>query len=294
MLTAEELKGFAKSLSIPASGVCDAGEDSALKAVLQKRRGQCPPCIFEEKEAEKRVTPADLLPGAKSIFVCLFPYYRSGIDPVNISRYAAIPDYHGIVRRYLSKIEDFIKERDPKANCLAVCDTSPLVDRWLAYRAGLGFFGKNNLLIHPQYGSWFFVGALLVTVPLAADMPMDRECLDCGACQKACPGGALDGHFGFDCERCISYLTQKKDVTEAQKKLLHGQNSVYGCDVCQAVCPHNKAVCDTPIQEFYEATLGGLDYDEIAAMSGRAYKKNYQQFPFSWCSRETILKNFNK
>jgi len=235
-----------------------------------------------------------LLPGAKSIFVCLFPYYRSGIDPVNISRYAAIPDYHGIVRRYLSKIEDFIKERDPKANCLAVCDTSPLVDRWLAYRAGLGFFGKNNLLIHPQYGSWFFVGALLVTVPLAADMPMDRECLDCGACQKACPGGALDGHFGFDCERCISYLTQKKDVTEAQKKLLHGQNSVYGCDVCQAVCPHNKAVCDTPIQEFYEATLGGLDYDEIAAMSGRAYKKNYQQFPFSWCSRETILKNFNK
>jgi len=292
MLGVQELKSYAASLSIPVCGVCSAEKDEELVQRLTKRRASFPLCDFEEKDIDKRANPSLLLADAKSLFVCLFPYYRSQLTPINLSRYAMVPDYHKIVRTYLDKIANFIQSREPQAQVVNLCDSTPLVDRWMAYQAGLGFFGKNNLLIHPTYGSWFFIGAILTNIFLEPDKPMENCCANCGACIQACPGRALSEDFGFYCKRCISYLTQKKDVTAEQKKLITSQDSVYGCDVCQQVCPYNQQVPDTPIPEFYEHSITQLNKEEIENLSGRGFKQTYENYAFSWCSKKTILKNF--
>lgn len=292
MLSAGEIKAFAESVSIPVTGVCDAATSGRFSGFLKERRKHFPACRFEEEEIEKRVNPKLLMPEAKSVIVCLFPYHISGKGESNVSCYARIPDYHQVVRNELYKLENFIKSRVPEAKCMQLCDTSPLMDRMLAYNAGIGFFGKNNLLMHPVYGSFVFIGSLLTDLVLEADKPMQKECLDCGACIRSCPGGALSEAFGFNCERCISYLTQIKTLNDEQKNLLYGQSSVYGCDVCQRVCPHNQNVPDTPIQAFYADALDKLSADKLSSLSNRAFKKKFAQFPFSWCSRDTLLKNF--
>lgn len=292
MLTADKLKAFANSIKVPACGVCSGERDEELFALLTARRESFAPCSFEETDLEKRCNPGLLMPGAKSIFVCLFPYYREDFTPENISRYAAVPDYHKVVRQYLDKIAAFVREEVPEATCLPLCDTSPLSDRWLAYKAGLGFFGKNNMLIHPEFGSWFFIGSLLLDIPLEADSPIRGGCADCGACIEACPGGALSENFGFNCDKCISYITQKKEIDEHQRKLLSGQDSVYGCDVCQTVCPHNRRIKPGAMAEFCRGEISGLDKETLETMSGRAFRREYEDYAFSWCSKQTIEKNF--
>jgi len=294
MITAEEIKAYAKTLSIPVTGICGAERDGLFAARLKNRREHFSAACFQEEDVEKCVNPKRLFPEAESVIVCLFPYYISSLAKGNISRYASIQDYHKVVRFLLTQLAEYIKERNPEAGCLIACDTSPLMDRMLAYRAGLGFFGENNLLIHPVYGSYFFIGSLLTTLPLAPDAPLERSCERCGACRRACPGQAIYEDFGFACERCVSYLTQIKSLSKTQEQIMKGQDSVYGCDVCQEVCPHNRDVPDTPIRAFYEAPLAGLSQSELASLSGRSFKKQYGNYPFSWCSRDTILKNFRK
>ncbi len=293
MLTAKELKQFAQTLSVECTGVCDAGQDEVLLDYLKWRRASSPVCEFEEPDLEKRTNPKLLMPESTSVFVCLFPYYKQNVPQGNISHYAMVEDYHQVAKAILGTIKKFICNREPKAQCLMACDTSPLVDRWLAYKAGLGFFGKNNLLIHPVYGSYFFIGSLLLNIPLTPDAPMQERCGRCNACINACPGGALSEDFGFDYRWCISYLTQKKSFSLAEKQIMEKQNSVYGCDVCQKVCPHNQKLPDTPIEGFYKKMILGLEQCELENMSNREFKKRYQNYAFSWCSKQTILKNFD-
>ena len=294
MLSTQELKTYAASLGLLATGVCKATVDSQLKEQLEKRRASFSLCSFEAEDIRHRIDPSKLMPNAQSVFVCLFPYYIEEKEPDNLSRYAMVSDYHRVAKVYLEKLATFIQEKEPNAWCLPLCDTSPMVDRWLAYQAGLGFFGKNQLLIHPTLGSWFFIGSLLLDIPLEPDVPLATTCDNCDACIRSCPGGALKEDFGFDCEKCVSYLTQKKELTESQKRVVHSQNSVYGCDVCQKVCPHNAVVPNTTIAEFHQGLVTKLEKNTLENMSNREFKKAYQNYAFSWCSRQTILKNFNE
>ena len=293
MLSAEELKRYAVSLSIPVSGVCDAEDDPVLLEQLKKRRQAFSFCEFEEADAALRCSFKHMMPEARSVFVCLFPYYIRSLPEGNISCYAMVQDYHRVVNEMLGQVVDYVKEKEPQASCRILCDVGPQVDRRLAYRAGLGFFGKNNLLIHPVYGSYFFIGSILMSVPFAADKPLEQSCDDCGACLASCPGQALSENFGFDSSRCISYLTQKKELSAAERGLLATQDSVYGCDVCQKVCPHNQNVPDTPIQAFYQSPVTELAEETLTTMSNREFKRVYGNYPFSWCSKKTIQKNFN-
>ena len=294
MITKEELKSFAASLGLFATGVCAAACDEELFAQLKKRRSEASFSEFEEKDLALRTQPDRVLAGAKSFFVCLFPYHRSDLPESNLSDYARIPDYHQVAKAYLDKIAAFIKEREPEAQIKTLCDNHSLTDRRLAYLAGLGFYGKNNLLIHPEFGSYFFIGSLLTDILLEPDSPLETSCAGCGACIAACPGKALGEDFFYDYTKCISYITQAKEISEVQKDLLAGQDFVYGCDICQSVCPHNKDVPDTPIHEFYEDSLSSLSAQELEALSGRAFKKKYEKFAFAWCKKQSILKNFTE
>ena len=289
----EKVRSFAANEGVLA-GFCSAEADESLKALLLRKRRRQPPCGFEPKNLDLRTDPSLTLPGAKSILVCLFPYFRSDIAKQNLSRYACIPDYHIVVRKKLEKISEYIRQFDNTIQYKCYSDNGPLVDRYLAYKAGLGFFGRNCHFIHETYGSWCFIGYSILTADIPPDKPLDRTCADCGKCRAACPGGALDGMMGFDCERCISYLTQKKELTGEQAALLAGQESVYGCDVCQEVCPHNQDVPDTPVQEFYGAKLEKLEYNEVNRLSGREFKRKFQTFPFAWRGKSVILRNLEK
>jgi len=193
------------------------------------------------------------LPGARSVVVVADAYYaedRPGMpgDASRgvIARYARGADYHRVLRRKLSRLLEWVRaEAGVPVEGRVYVDTGPLLERELARRAGLGWFGRNTMLIHPRKGSYFFLGALLLDLPLPADAPFAEDrCGSCHACLDACPTGALLGRNEvgapvMDARRCISYLTieQRGPIPRELRPLIG--NRIYGCDICQEVCPFN-------------------------------------------------------
>ncbi len=288
----DKIKQYAKELNIEYVGVAPVRRYDDLAERICRRRQRYGISQFEEIDTEKRVNPLMTYPWAKSIIVCLFPYYTGEDEDANISKYARIPDYHTVAKDKLQQIVKFVdQEKNSRCECFA--DTGVLHDRYLAYMAGLGFFGENTLLINEKYGTYFFIGYIVTDLELEEDIPQTKECLKCGNCEKKCPGGALcDGQL--NAKLCVSYITQIKELTEEQKSILKKQNMVYGCDVCQEVCPHNANPVKTPIAEFYKKRQPKLERNELLSMSNREFKQKYGEFAFSWRGKATILKNFDK
>ncbi len=285
------IKEFAKGIGIEYVGVVSAEPMEELKQYLFDKRSKYGISDFEESDIEKRTNPKLLMEDAKSIIVCLLPYYTGGKMCENISNYAQIPDYHKVAKKKLDEICDFFKDENTKTMCFS--DTGPLHDKYLAYKSGLGFLGKNTLLINEKYGSFVFIGYIITNLLLTPDEPAREKCLNCGRCIEACPGKAISADFGFNEKNCVSYITQIKEPDEKQKTILYSQTSVYGCDICQNVCPHNKNIPKTPIKEFYEKRLEKLEKDRIEAMSNKEFKDAYSDFAFSWRGKKAILKNFS-
>ncbi len=201
------------------------------------------------RNAAKRQSPELVVPNARSIVV-VGVHYRSAEpdaaawnDPARgqISRYAWGDDYHDVLEPKLRALQAWLEERVGRAQIgRSYVDTGPVLERPVGVAAGLGFQGKNTLLIHPRQGSWFFLGEILVDVPLAYDAPAAAAgCGSCTRCQVACPTAAFVGPYVLDARRCISYLTiELKGPIPRELRPLMG-NHIYGCDVCQEVCPWN-------------------------------------------------------
>ena len=289
----EKIIDYAKKLNIEFCGIVPCEHYADLEEKLSRRREKYGISEFEEESIEKRAIPQNTFPWAKSIIVCLFPYYTGEDEGANVSRYARIPDYHTVAKNKLCDISDFIKEHT-EARCECFADNGALHDRYLAYRAGLGFFGLNTCLINEKYGSYFFIGYIVTDLELAPDKPQDETCAMCKKCVSSCCGNALDGEGGLDVKKCVSYITQLKEITDKQKEILMSQDMIYGCDRCQEVCPHNKDIPKTPIKEFYEKRCADLSENELLSLSNKEFKKRYGEFPFSWRGKATILKNFGK
>lgn len=289
----EKIKEFARKLNIEYCGVAPVEHYIELERKLTERREKYGVCEFEEENIEKRTNPNLTFPWAKSIIVCLFPYYTGEDSDANISRYARIPDYHTVAKNKLLEIAGFIKEQCG-AQCECFADTGVLHDRYLAYLSGLGFFGLNSCLINDKYGSFFFIGYIVTDAELSPDAPQTKMCAMCRKCIEACLGKAIDDEGHINMEKCVSYITQIKELTEEQQTILKNQHSVYGCDRCQEICPHNVNVPKTPIAEFYEKRQVKLTKEELISMSNKEFKREYGEFPFSWRGKAVILKNFDK
>lgn len=288
----EKIKQYAQKLNIEYVGIAPVCRYDDLKSRILDRCEKYGLSEFEEADVEKRINPLATYPWAKSIIVCLFPYYTGEDEDANISLYARIPDYHIVAKEKLAAIGEYIKT-DRNVTCECFADTGILHDRYLAYLAGLGFWGMNTCLINEKYGTYFFIGYIITDLELEWDKPNEADCVRCGKCVKKCPGCALDGEFHLDVNRCVSYITQLKTLTDAQKEILNGQSMIYGCDKCQEVCPHNENACKTPITEFYKKREIKLTRQQLENMSNREFKQKYGDFPFSWRGKATILKNFN-
>ncbi|MCM1163121.1 MAG: tRNA epoxyqueuosine(34) reductase QueG [Muribaculaceae bacterium] len=203
---------------------------------------------YLERYDEVRSDPRLLLEGAATVIAAAFNYYTPagrGDGGLRWARYALGDDYHDELRRRLTTVADEITARTGHA-CRVCVDTAPLRERYWAQCAGVGFVGLNNLLIVPGVGSWCLLGFIITTLELPPDAPERRSCGECGACVKACPGQALDGHGGLDSRRCRSYQT----IEYRGDSLDQLSDRVYGCDVCQEVCPWNSHAPITEIAEF--------------------------------------------
>ena len=279
------LQEICKELNIYEFGVASLPLPENAKSILYESN----PCPFTAANVEERLLGTSLFT-PKSAIVCLFPYYVEHKDPSNLSRYTWATDYHLVINEYLKKLIEKLQIMNTDAQFSIHCDTSPLADRYMAYLAGLGFYGKNNCFISPKWGSYVVIGTILTTLELDPDTPLTQSCMGCNRCITACLGQCL-GHDEFKFDTCKSYLTQKKgELTSEEEHIIAKTPLVFGCDVCQEVCPHNKDIPTTPIPEF-QSVEPYIDIDELDSLTNKEFKAKYGHRAFSWRGKKILMRN---
>lgn len=209
-----------------------------------------------------------------------------------VSRYALGDDYHDLLRERVNRLSAWLTTRVPGSSACGVVDSAPLAEREFAWLAGLGWFGKNTMLISPVAGSWFFLSAVLTDVPLPIDSPIEVDhCGTCTACLDACPTGALVAPRVLDARRCISTLTIEDHGTLTAERREELDGWLFGCDVCQQVCPWNR---HAPIVR-EEAFLPGpadrsLPLAELLMLDESAFRKRFTHSPLKRAKRRGILR----
>ena len=255
---------------------------------------------YMQRTESLRRDPRELVPWAVSIISVGMNYYSGYSRPVDsseprgwISRYAWGDDYHNLMKGKLEALLESIGQfHDGNIQGKAFVDSGPVLERDFAGIAGLGWIGKNTHLISPKKGSWFFLGELFVDLPLAYDRPIRDRCGRCDLCLKACPTGAFVGPYVLDARRCISYLTiELKDWMPRSLRPLVG-NHIFGCDICQEVCPYNvKAL---PTAEIAFQPRSGLHAPELIAflsLSEAEFRQRFRASPILRAKRRGFLRN---
>lgn len=223
---------------------------------------------------------------AKSVIIFLLPYYVGG--SVNLSEYSASKDYHLIIKEKTDKLINKLKQIYPSGNFVGFGDHSPIDERGAALTAGLGILGDNGLVINEKYGTYVFLADVICDVPAAelgavSPHPVLR-CKGCGACTAACPTGILRRE-GDD---CLSAITQRKgELTSSEIDLMIRYNTVWGCDICQSVCPYNREPKITPIEFFHEERIPHLTTEILDSLDDDTFKKR----AFAWRKRKTVERN---
>ena len=230
-------------------------------------------------------------PGAAVVFVAAFPYF-AGETAGNLSLYARGEDYHLVLGRRLKTICDCFSQEYPSYLFLPGADSSPLPEREIAWRAGLGLRGKNGLLILPPYGSYVFLGTILSDRPFPVEAAEAApDCLSCNRCLSACPTGALSGP-GVDAGRCLSDLTQRKGALSGEEEThLRKHPLIWGCDLCQSVCPYNRSAVLTPLAEFREGLVSSLAPADLEGLTNRTFRARYGDRAFAWRGPAVLRRN---
>lgn len=219
---------------------------------------------------------------AKTVILILFPYYlgEEAYEDLNVSRYAAVPDYHTVANIYLEKISQELTSVFPDEKFIYFTDNSPISEVSTASAAGLGKIGRNGLLLNEKYGSWVFIGEIVTTLEFETDSKPLTYCENCGKCADECPVGALYPE-NFDKDICLSNISQKKgEIPDEYKELMKKYGCAWGCDICQKVCPYNKRVDKTYIAEFIDGFVSHVEED--CSVEGRA---------FAWRGEKVIHRN---
>ncbi len=249
---------------------------------------------YLERYPDLRRDPRLLLDGANSIVVCAFNYYpatKRNPELPHIAYYAYGQDYHTVLRRRLQPVAETIKTLFPEAECRICIDTAPLLERYWAVEAGIGFVGRNSQLIVPGTGSYVLIGSIITTAPLIADQPCQLTCPpECNRCVRACPGQAIMANGHIDSRRCLSYLTIEHRGDFPPGTDTH--NCLYGCDMCQKVCPFNSENTPTTIAEFDpDVRLLTLSAQQAAELTQQQFSSLFSRSAIKRAKSEGLHRN---
>ncbi|AWA99194.1 MULTISPECIES: tRNA epoxyqueuosine(34) reductase QueG [Vibrio] len=258
---AQQIKIWGKELGFQKVGICDV-DLSEHEAALQKwlDQGYHGSMDWMARHGMMRARPNELLPGTVRVISVRMDYlppeakFASNLANKNhayISRYALGRDYHKLVRKQLNKLGKLIEQEVGQFGYRPFVDSAPILERPLAQKAGLGWTGKHSLILDKDCGSWFFLGELLIDLPLPVDEPSVDQCDKCKACITSCPTQAIVDEKVVDARRCISYLTIEFDGVIPEEFRKPMGNRIYGCDDCQLVCPWNRYAEITEQEDFH-------------------------------------------
>lgn len=264
------------------------------------RRGLGGELGYLKRTEELRRDPRKLMPWASSVVSVGMNYATPLRRPVGklglkgwLSRYAWGDDYHDVMKHGLEALLERVRGLYPEpVEGKAFVDSGPVLERDLAGVAGIGWVGKNTQLISPRRGSWFFLGELFLSLELAYDRPIRDRCGKCDLCLKACPTGAFVGPYILDARRCISYLTiELKGAIPKHLRPLVG-NHIFGCDICQEVCPYNVKATPTSEEVFYPREgLYTPELTALLALSEEEFRRRFRQSPILRAKRRGFLRN---
>lgn len=285
-----------KELNIDICGFTDSLPLDKLQDYLIYREKINIKTEFEENDIDKRIDPKLTMPNCRSIIVVGLSYNVDYAEKPNyilkgkLSKSTYGIDYHKVLKQ---KIEELIQEikKVVEFEYKYFVDTGPLIDRELAKKAGVGYYGKNSSIINDEYGSFVFLGYILTNLDLEFSKEAPNKCGDCDLCLRACPTGALESPYRFNPKKCISYLTQTKDDIPISLREKMGIK-IYGCDTCQLVCPKNKDIKKSNHKEFIpEITRGYMDIEELLSISNREFNKKYGDMAGSWRGKNILKRN---
>lgn len=248
MNTAALIKEKAAELGFEACGISQAAPveepyASAFRQWLQQERNAG--MTYMANYTDKRLDPTLLVENAGSVISLALSYHQAErLIPSGewqIAMYAYGKDYHDVMKEKLAQLLAYIRQLHPQCSARTFCDTAPVLEKYWAWKGGIGWTGRNTQLIIPGKGSHFFLGEIITDLQLPADSPAPNLCGNCTRCIQACPAHALDGNGSLDARLCISYLTieHRGELPSGTDRILG--NRLYGCDTCQNVCPHNIA-----------------------------------------------------
>lgn len=299
---ASELKSLAQSVGLAGLAIGPAAPLVEAAERLRERiaRGYAGHYGLVEGSEEKFCHPEALLEGARSIIACALPY-RRGVEPeprqpgelLGLSaRLARGRDYHIVIREKMEIVAGRLQELAPGARTRILHDTGPLLDRAAAHASGLGWYGKNACFFVPRFGSWVVLGEIITDVDLPHDPPIvEDHCGDCALCMSACPTGAIRSPYQVDLNRCVSHLTQMGGIVP--RELRHFMsNMVFGCDICQEVCPQNDNSEPASSLSFEPGAMpASVDLIRLLNMTKSEFEQTLKTSSAGWIGRNRLRRN---
>lgn len=290
---------------VAAAATFTSDRDIALARIKQGLMDGLP--WYTPQRVMRGADPAQLLPGAKSIICLALNYYppdtldpesADGVNPASdrpagqVARYARGRDYHRVMK---TRMRDYVAVLSARLDLSIAArwyvDDGPMLDRAAAARAGIGWFGKNTNILTPQLGSWVFLGQVITDLDIAPDEPLPKTCGDCARCLPACPTGAIVAPYVIDNARCISHLTiENRGPIPRQLRPLIG-DWIFGCDLCQEVCPVNRKAQPAPEPTFGRYELATVDLIALLEMSESDFRERFQGTPILRAKRVGLQRN---
>ncbi len=290
-----KIEAYCQSLGLDAIGFIPCRRFDESAAFFQNRKDLGLENSFEEQDIEKRINPFLYMEDGKTIISIAFPYNTPDENNVDngFSVYTKRYDYHRVVKSYLTKICEYIEALGGKA--LHFVDSNNLPERYIAYLAGIGFIGRNNMLITEKYGTYVFLGEIITNLEVEcsdvrhhSEIPQYKECCECDICYNACPSKSITA-AKINPNVCLSYYTQKKELADDEIKMLKG--NVFGCDICQRVCRYNRTALPSRLPEFAALASMNQDVSTYAAMDNKMFKEQISHSSCGWRGKNVIKRN---